>query len=213
MGRSTPPTVLENSDWCQATTKQLYKLIWLGAELGPWGSQRAWGRVWLRGLSMAASDVNYLLLNNKVQTRERQYRLGKVEDPYCPLEVTLKLEREGPATEAGDGPGTLAVAGPVEDWRHKLTTCVKVQEVWGHLRGLVERFLGRQVETEALITRTFRPGPGSITVAWLVATYCQFILVEARRGTRICVRNLTSFLSSAMDQLQRRGGISPTILL
>ena len=143
-------------------------------------------------------------------SRAREFRLGKVGDPYCPLEA-IRVQMEGPMEETGRAPGLLATGGPVGSWQHDLTACVKTIGLWTWVKGLVESFLGRMVDTEELIRMTFRPTQGSLTVCWLVAVYSQFVVVEHRRGTRLSVRNLRSYLCSAMRRAPS-ALINPAIL-
>ena len=191
----------EDLGWVGVKSKGLYELLSLRQQretvvCEDW--RKTWSRVWARWIPAAVSDTLFRV------TRERESRLGMVEDPYCPLEAT-RLRREGPAPEGGSAPGMLAVGGPIGDWEHNLTLCARVRQLWEWVRMRAMGMLGRRVEDRELLLLRFPAGPGAITAQWLVAHYVQFVHVEGKRGTRLCVRNLRAFLAASLERARREG--------
>ena len=61
---------------------------------------------WSKVLEPSTQDVKFRLQHKILLSRAREFRLGKVGDPYCPLEG-IRVQGEGPM-EFGKGPGLLA---------------------------------------------------------------------------------------------------------
>ena len=168
----------------------------------PGGWKRTWARLWSPVVSLEARDSCYRLYHNVIMCRERENRMGRVPDPFCPVEA-VKERMEGPVNEGGVGPGMLAVGGPVGDWVHTHCGCARVHGMWSWVRGRCQALLHREdIPDRELVYLLYSPGPAAVTVTWLVTSYLQFVWAQKRQGTVLSVKNLRSFLAEKLLAVQ-----------
>ena len=99
-------------------------------------------------------EVMYLLLHNKLATRERLFRVYMANDPYC---ITCM--------EAG--------IPEVCEREHLFCSCLALANVWSEVRRMLNNIQQSIISTSnlELITLTFPKGGFSKEIAWIVATY------------------------------------------
>ena len=88
---------------------------------------------WSKVLEPSTQDVKFRLQHKILLSRAREFRLGKVGDPYCPLEGIRVQERVLWSLVRVQGYWRVArgTGGPVVgDWEHDLTACVKTIGPW-----------------------------------------------------------------------------------
>ncbi len=197
---TTPPSAM---GWGLCSTRGLYRFLTsvrpVPAIQGKKCLPRGWALTWARlahpAITMGARDAAYRVLHNITLTREREHRMGKVLDPYCPAEA-VRQQAEGPEEEGGAGPGLVAVGGPVGSVEHCHCHCSKVHALWAWLKGKCLLKLGLvDCQDTILLYLQHPPGRASLVVTKLITSYMLFVWTEGRRGTRLSVKNLTSFLS------------------
>ena len=110
-------------------------------------------RIWLLlnspVLSSFTRDVPYLLIHNKLPVKERLFRIGMKNDPYC------------------DGcPGAQ-----MADTEHFFCSCFKVIEAWVWLKQKLDSVLGVSIPSEKLINLQFPSSSYDTELVWLICNY------------------------------------------
>ena len=111
-----------------------------------------WRRLANPVLSAEAKDVLFLLLHNKLPVRERLFRIGLANDPYC----------------------EFCPGGEVCDVEHFFCSCSRVSQVWGWLRCRLVALLGRRSALASnweLINLLLPSSSREKEAIWLVGTY------------------------------------------
>ena len=109
----------------------------------------AWSRISLPVLSSSVRDVSYLLLHNKLPTKERLHRVGLSGDPFC-----------------------LACPGsPVHDIEHCFCLCIRVKDVWSHIRDILIGLVGEDIPNDKLIRYNMPKSSKEIEAVWLLGNY------------------------------------------
>ena len=113
-----------------------------------------WRRLSSPVLTAVAKDVMYLLVHNKLPIRERLFRIGLANDPYC----------------------EYCPGGIISDVEHFFCSCSRVNHVWGWVRARLVEMLGvnsaNASNWELLNLHLPRSGNEKETV-WLIGTYVE----------------------------------------
>ena len=124
-----------------------------------------WSKLGLPSLDCHTRETLYFLIHNKLPVKERLFRIGMENDPYCEL-----------CLEEG---GTF-----VCDREHTFCSCSSVSGLWQRIRTIVDPILPENVSDLKLLTLNFNGGSYNFEVTWLVCTYVHEIwsLLKARVG-------------------------------
>ena len=115
----------------------------------------AWRRLHSNVVDGKARDILFLLLHNKLPVKERLFRIGMKNDPYC-----LKC-----------------VGAEVHDIVHYFCSCVAVCNTWSWLKRQVVQ-LGQMeagVEDEEIINLCFVKSRHETEIVWLVGSYALYV--------------------------------------
>ena len=118
-----------------------------------------WMKINLFSKSSAARETVYLLIHNKLATKERLFRVGLVNDPYC----------ESCLNDSG---------ARICDRAHFFCTCMRVCEVWTDIRRILLALLPvsldiQNVSNLDLITLNFPKSEADSTFLWLLGSYLE----------------------------------------
>ena len=111
-----------------------------------------WRRLSSPVLTAVAKDVLYLLVHNKLPVRERLFRIGLVNDPYC----------------------ELCPGGLICDVEHFFCSCSRVSHVWGWVRARMVDMLGvssANASNWELINLHLPKSGSEKESVWLIGTY------------------------------------------
>ena len=114
--------------------------------------REVWRRLACPVLTSVAKDVLFLLLHNKLPVRERLFRIGLANDPYC----------------------EFCPGGAICDVEHFFCSCSRVAQVWGWVRGRLVDLLGLNsalVSNWELINFLFPGSSSDKEAVWLIGTY------------------------------------------
>ena len=100
-------------------------------------------------LSSQIRDTLYLLVHNKLPTKERTFHVGISNNSYCHI-----------------CPGNLS-----SDLVHFFCTCVRVKTVWVHLRSIILHMIGIDVSDWKLINFMMPTSQKEKEVVWLLGNY------------------------------------------
>ena len=118
--------IITSNNWTTVTCRQIY---WEHAKSLPVPKveteagvcyKLVWSRLASPVLSSAAREVVFLLIHNKLQVKERMFRIGKFDDPYC-----------------DECPGSVTC-----DVEHFFCSCAKVAHLWRWLKGRLVTMAG-----------------------------------------------------------------------
>ncbi len=128
-----------------------------------------------------------------------------MQDPHCPVEA-IREPAEGPDEEGGAGPGLVAVGGPVGSAEHCYCQCARIIHIWNWIkrRCLASLGLADCLDSHLLFLQHPRGG-GAMTVTWLISSYLEFVWMESRRGSKLLIVNLTSFLAQRVRKARNAG--------
>ena len=117
---------LNSRNWRLITNKMVYAghekkfpVVKVEVDLGL-SFKNVWKRLQNPVMSRWAVDNMYLLIHNKIPVRERLFRIGVRNDPYC---------------EWCEG-------AQVSDVEHVFTTCVRTMMLWSWVRGKIVKWMG-----------------------------------------------------------------------
>ena len=112
-----------------------------------------WKRLGNASLSAEVKEVLYLLVHNKLPTKERLFRIKTVHDPYCG-----RCENN----EIGDRV-------------HYFCSCNSVIDAWNSVSDILSVLLGQTVSQSELITLRFPKSHNDTEVTWLIGVYIYFV--------------------------------------
>ena len=101
-------------------------------------------------LHSSEKDIAFLLVHNKLPTKERIFRVGLAVNPYCPI-----------------CPSALEC-----DSHHIFCSCLRVRNVWQSVRDILEEIIGETNITDlAFINFSFPSSPRDNEAVWLIGNY------------------------------------------
>ena len=109
----------------------------------------AWKRISLPVLSSGVRDISYMLLHNKLPTKERLHRVGLGSDPFCP-----------------ECPGS-----PLCNVEHYFCLCLRVQNVWPKVRNILTDLIGEDIPNFKLLNYNMRWSSWENEAVWLLGNY------------------------------------------
>ena len=147
----------------------------------------AWRRLHSSVVDDKARDVLFLLLHNKLPVRERLFRIGLKNDPYC-----------------------LKCAGAeVSDIVHYFCTCEAVCHTWSWLKRQVMQLgrLGASVDDWDIVNLHFLNSRNDSEIVWLVSSYVLYVweMVEVKK-LEVTLDKFFGYLTFKYKMYQ---GISP----
>ena len=149
--------VISALDWEKVTNQMLYKVkqgnfnrTKVEVDAG-----KSYARVWTMlsspVLSSPMKDIVYLLVHNKLPVRERLFRIGISNDPYC----------------------LTCPDAPVCDMLHFFCSCVKVSALWSWIKTIVSELLEEVLLDTTLINFFIPKCNKEKEVAWLLGSYIE----------------------------------------
>ena len=149
-----------------------------------------WKRLTNPSLSAEVKETLYLLVHNKLPTKERLFRIKTVDDPFC------------------DRCGNDAVC----DRKHYFCSCESVSDAWNCVFDTLSLLLGQPVSQNELILLNFPRSHNDTEVTWLVGTYIHFVwkTFQERRKDSVSRAQLFGFLKFKYktDQLGSRSQLN-----
>ena len=115
-----------------------------------------WRLVNLPVLSSSTRDILYLLIHNKLPIRERMFRVGSINDPYC----------------------LFCEDAPVCDLEHYFCFCKTVQNLWSEVRHSLILLVGSDTPNSSLLNLTFPPCTAEKEIVWLVGHYVEKVWIS-----------------------------------
>ena len=108
----------------------------------------AWKRITLPVI-YSVRDISYLLLHNKLPTKERLHRVGLNSDPFC-----------------HECPGS-----PVCNVEHMFCRCLRVKNDWSRVRDLLIDLIGEDIPNLKLINYNWQNPNNENEAVWLLCNY------------------------------------------
>ena len=153
--------VISPTNWKNASNKLIYQKhvnkfppskteVDFGATLTD-----TWKNINFLFLGTPEHEVAYLLIHNKLQTRERLFRIRMAQDPYC----LHCLEIYGVAV--------------IEDREHAFCSCLRVLHVWNLIKKIMRNLLHVQILPRADLDYLLLKFSGSCRqkLTWLITSY------------------------------------------
>ena len=109
-----------------------------------------WRLLHLPILSNVVQDICFLAIHNKLPVRERMFRVGVTNDPYC---------------QACTGAAILC------DIEHYFCSCCRVQDVWTVVRQMVIIMTKEDISNWKMINFMWPKSRQEKETAWLMGTY------------------------------------------
>ena len=102
-----------------------------------------------------ARDILFLLLHNKLPVKERLFRIGLKNDPYC-LKCT---------------------GAEINDIVHFFCTCEAVCNTWSWLKGQVVQLgnMGANADDWDIVNLLFLSSSRDLEIVWLISTYVLYV--------------------------------------
>ena len=125
--------------------------------------KEVWRKLELACSFSDAKDVLYLLIHNKLPIRERLFRIGLSNDPYC--EFCLPLSGASP-----------------NDREHFFCSCERVKEVWTVVRKIIDNLLPiqhRHIANVDLILLNFPKLTRDRELVWFLGSYLTEVWLES----------------------------------
>ena len=115
----------------------------------------AWKRLHSPVVDSKARDVLFLLLHNKLPVKERLFRIGLNNDPYC----------------------NKCAAAEVNDIVHYFCTCEAVCITWSWLKRQVVQLgnMGANANDWDLVNLLFLSSSRDLETVWLISTYVLYV--------------------------------------
>ena len=150
--------VVTNLNWTSITNQIMYRYhsskfpltkveLDFGASLN-----HTWKKLCLPVHDHYTRESLFLLIHNKLPTRERLFRIGIEKDPYC-----ISCMKDFGCV--------------ICDREHMFSTCVSVSEIWKSIRRIIDPLLPENVECIKLLTLNFNGGSFATEVSWLMGSY------------------------------------------
>ena len=160
--------VLTEKNWKQITNKMAYQssIITLPdskieVEAGMSMSQ-VWERIAYPSLSAQAKEIVYLLVHNKLPTKERLFHINIAQDPYCE-----RCENNA-----------------ICDRTHYFCACDSTSDAWNSVTNIIFTILDQSVSDEDLISLKFPKTRNDNEATWLIATYIQYVWTSFQYGRK-----------------------------
>ena len=109
----------------------------------------AWKRISLPVLSSSVRDITFMLLHNKLPTKERLHRVGLSSDPFC-----------------HECPGS-----PLSNVEHYFCLCLRVQNVWPRVQNILTNLVGEDITNFKMINFNMCRSSWENEAVWLLGNY------------------------------------------
>ena len=118
-----------------------------------------WRRIWLPNLTSTTREILYLTIHNKLPSRERLFRIGLTNDPYC---VSCFDNNKGAVTC---------------DMEHLFCTREKVEAVWADVKDILMSIipLGTSFSNMQLLTLDIPKFDGELSYVWVLGNYMELV--------------------------------------
>ena len=153
--------LITGSNWRHITNRMLYKdkassfpIPKIELDIG-YSYRNAWFFLNLPVFSSSDRDILYLVVHNKLPVRERLFRIGLNNDPYC----------------------DICCHAPICDTVHFFCSCVRVGEVWKIIRAHLLLW-NMDISDSQLINFTFPRGANEKAAVWLLGHYIAKVWVD-----------------------------------
>ena len=114
----------------------------------------AWKRLHSPVVDCKARDVLFLLLHNKLPVKERLFRIGLNNDPYC----------------------IKCTGAEINDIVHFFCTCEAVCNTWAWLRAQVAQLgIGANADDWDVVNLLFPSSSRDLEIVWLISTYVLYV--------------------------------------
>ena len=123
----------------------------------------AWRWITSPVLSSSVRDASYLLLHNKLSTKERLFRVGLSCDPFCHA-----------------CPGS-----PICNLEHFFCLCIQAQNVWPRIWNILVTLLGRDILNVQLINYSMPKSSNEDEAIWIVGNYVARFRSILLSGTQV----------------------------
>ena len=123
----------------------------------------AWKRITSPVFSSSVRDASYLLLHNKLATKERLFRVGLSGDPFCHV-----------------CPGS-----PICDLEHFFCLCIQVQNVWPRIRNILINLIGVDIPNVQLINYSMPKSSNENEAIWILGNYISKAWSILSSGTKV----------------------------
>ena len=171
---------VNQGNWKVITNKKLYSALCQDLPspkveaAGNTSLKRAWENLRADCLTSSLREILYLVIHDKLPVRERMFRIGHANDPYCPwcLEFNETLNC---------------------DVKHFFCECVRVVRIWEKIMTVMSNLLGTwNMSSDQLIRLnvSFSRCPGAV---WLIGAFMEK-LWNKREDITVCEDELFGFL-------------------
>ena len=149
--------LLNPCSWRSTTNKDIYKQHAKGFPVpkmqrdadGSLNYNQAWKRINLPVLPSSIRDIAYLLLHNKLPTRERLFSVGLMSDPYC----------------------TFCPAAIICDVEHYFCACDRVSRIWTRIKNILLSMVDTSITDWCLINFFMEKSGYENEIVWLIGNY------------------------------------------
>ena len=143
----------------------------------------AWKRINSSVIPSSIRDISYLLLHNKLPTKERLFRVGVASDPYCVF-----------------CPDAL-----ICDAEHFFCKCVRVENVWEQVRNILISMINEDVSDWCLINYFMPKNAYEDETVWLIGNFIAKVWQElyGRNVERLKDERFFGFLTYKFKDDQR----------
>ena len=181
--------VITPLNWTRSTNQMVYRkysssfpLTKLEVDSGE-NLQQVWKRLCSPSLTSLIRQSLFLPIHNKLPLKERLFRIGLENDPYC----VYCIEKVGSF---------------ICDREHTFCTCSSVLSLWRSIRDVVDTLVGNASCLD-LLTLNFNGGDYDDEVTWLIGLYVHEIWkVATSGGGTISHDELFGFLKFKFKQEQ-----------
>ena len=128
--------------------------------------KEVWRKLSCSDILDAEREVLYLLIHNKLPTKERIFRINKIQEPYCDFCME-----------------TLGAV--ISDRYHVFCACLRISETWMEVKAMIANLLpGDNVMNDDLdlITLQFPKGKYDEEIVWVIAAYLSWVWRECVNG-------------------------------
>ena len=150
-----------------------------------------WRKLFLPCITSGSREILYLCIHNKLSTRERLFRTGLVNDPYCPTCLDT-------------------IGAYICDREHVFCTCAKVKAVWAEVKTILVSLLPAgmcSLPDLQLISLDIPKFKDEVSYVWLIGNFMDFIWKNTNfHGTQLKRDEIFGFLrfKYKADQLGAR---------
>ena len=111
-----------------------------------------WSNLKSKCLGSQSRELLFLLIHNKLPTKERLYRIQLTNDPHC--EICLN-----------------SAGSFVCDIEHLFCSCLRVADIWNEIRGKLGRVIHRNVSNFDLLNLNFSVREFNNEIIWVIGSY------------------------------------------